>query len=278
MSMIELEADLLHVEVDAHVARVRFDAPPTNVITWSLVRQLRAACDAAAADDDVRVVTFCSDDPEFWLAHFDVESILSSGQREEAKPGWLHPFHRMCLAWRAIPKPTIAVIEGRVGGGGAEFASALDMRFGTSEGTLLNQMEVPLGIIPGGGGTQYLPALVGYARACEVILGGGDVDGPLAAAWGWLNRCVPRSELPAFVTELCGRLARFDPEAVARAKQALRLADAPLEPRLGREADLFDECAGRPRSKATMRRFLELGGQTRDGERRVADLAAEANG
>ena len=73
----------------------------------------------------------------------------------------------------AMPRVTIAQIEGRVGGGGCELIQAFDMRFGVRGRTTINQMEVPIGILPGGGGTQRLPRLVGRGRALEIILGGG---------------------------------------------------------------------------------------------------------
>jgi enoyl-CoA hydratase/carnithine racemase len=84
-----------------------------------------------------------------------------------------------------MPKATIAVIEGIARGGGSEFAMACDMRFAALGKARLGQPEVALGIIPGGGGTQRLPRLVGRSRALEVILGCDDIDAATAATWGY---------------------------------------------------------------------------------------------
>ena len=90
-----------------------------------------------------------------------------------------------------MPKATIAVIEGIARGGGSEFALAFDMRFAALGKARLAQPEVAIGIIPGGGGTQRLPRLVGRARALEVILGCEDIDAATAEAWGYVNRALP---------------------------------------------------------------------------------------
>ena len=151
-----------------------------------------------------------SADPDFFIAHFDVEAILefpTDGEpRREATP---NPFHQMCERMRTMPKATIAEINGRVGGGGSELASSCDMRFGAIGRTIVNQMEVPLGIIPGGTGTQRLPRLVGRGRAMEIILGGVDIDAVTAERWGYLNRALPAEELRPFVDSLAHRIARF---------------------------------------------------------------------
>ena len=96
-----------------------------------------------------------------------------------------------------MPKITIAQIEGRVGGGGCELIQAFDMRFGVVDKTVINQMEVPLGILPGGGGTQRLPRLLGRGRALEIVLGGEDLDAATAERWGLLNRAFAANEIEA---------------------------------------------------------------------------------
>ena len=121
---------------------------------------------------------------------------------------------------------SIAEIAGRAGGGGNEFASACDMRFGLRGKAIFNQMEVPLGILPGGTGTVTLPRHVGRNRALEMILGGVDVDAETAEAWGYLNRCFDTAaELRAYVDWLAARIASFPQLAVGHAKQVRAKAD-----------------------------------------------------
>jgi enoyl-CoA hydratase/carnithine racemase len=173
-----------------------------------------------------------------------------------------------------MPKATIAVIEGRVGGGGSEFALACDMRF-ASPAAVFNQPEVSLGILPGGGGTTRLPRLIGRSRALEAILGCDDVDAATAERWGWVNRVVPTEELHGVVDRLATRIAGFPPHAVAAAKASVLVAEAGVTEQLLAEGDAFNRTLGEPRAVASMQRFLERGGQTPDGERRLGALAAE---
>src|SRR5205823_1653710 len=104
---------------------------------------------------------------------------------------------------------------------------SVDMRFGALGKTKINQMEVPLGILPGGTGTQRLPRLMGRGRALEVILGGDDLDAETAEKWGYLNRALPPDELGPFVDRLAYRIASFPAAAVALAKEAVLNAELP---------------------------------------------------
>ncbi len=174
----------------------------------------------------------------------------------------------MCEAFRTMPKATIAELAGRVGGGGNELAMSCDMRFGALDHTIINQMEVPLGILPGGTGTQRLPQLVGRGRAMEMILGGIDVDAVEAEQWGLLNRALPVDELSAFVDRLAARIASHPRQAVALAKQSVLNAESmPLPEALAEEVFLFQHTTRNPDARRRMKQFLESGGQTRDGER-----------
>jgi enoyl-CoA hydratase/carnithine racemase len=268
---------LLHVALDDGVAAVTIDAPPINVMTIPLYFELAGMCAEIEADDDVRVLVLRSADPDFFIAHFDVSAILQfptdTDPVRETAP---NAFHEMCERLRTMPKATIAEINGRVGGGGSELASSCDMRFGALGRTVINQMEVPLGILPGGTGTQRWPRLVGRGRAMEMILGGIDLDAETAERWGYLNRALPPDQLRAHVDELARRIASFPPGAVARAKQSiLNTETMPVADGLAEEAFLFQQTLRDPRAQAAMKRFLEIGGQTREGELRVGDLVTE---
>jgi enoyl-CoA hydratase/carnithine racemase len=182
----------------------------------------------------------------------------------------------MCERLRTLPIPTIAKIAGRVGGGGNEFSSCCDMRFGLRGRTVINQMEVPMGILPGGCGTQQLPRLVGRSRAMEIILGADDLDAETAQQWGYLNRVFDTQlELDNFVDRLATRMAAWPREAVALAKQSILNADGPLEEGLREEAYLFQRTLRTADAQRNMARALSLGAQTREGEARIADLATE---
>ena len=146
------------------------------------------------------------------------------------------------------------------------------MRFGAIGQTVINQMEVPLGILPGGTGTQRLPRLVGRGRAMEIILGGVDIDAETAESWGLLNRALPPEELRPHVTALAKRIAGFPPVAVAAAKAAVANADTmSLHDAMLEEAFLFQQTLRDPQARRRMEKFIEDGGQTRDGEKNLLD-------
>jgi enoyl-CoA hydratase/carnithine racemase len=226
------------------------------------------------ADDALTVVVFKSADPDFFIAHYDVANILqfpTDGDPERSTE--LNPFHTMCERVRTMNKVTIAQIEGRVGGGGSEFAASMDMRFGVIGKTIVNQMEVPLGILPGGSGTQRLPRLVGRGRALEIILAGEDLDAETAERWGYLNRIYAADAIDAKIAALAQRIASFPASAVRLAKASVNAADLPIQQGLQEEAYLFARLLRTDAAQQNMSRFLEIGGQTREGEMQVAELA-----
>lgn len=252
------------------------DAPPINIVTLDLFAELARLAAELEADRGTLVFILKSADPDFFLAHFDVAAILGfpvdEPARRDAGP---NAWHEMCRRFATMDIVTIAQIEGRVGGGGAELSMNFDMRFGVSGKTIINQMEVPLGILPGGTGTQLLPRLVGRARALEIILSGNDLDAETAVQWGWLNRALPADGIETFVSGLAHRIAGFPADAVRLAKAAVNSADLPLAEGLAAESFLFQTSIRSPAARAAMTRFLEIGGQSRKGELRVADLSAQ---
>ena len=269
------EYELLSVEGDRRVAIATISAPPMNVMTLPLFLELLRFGTQVGDDPAVGVVVLRSADPDFFIAHFDVEAILEFPIEGEAKRNANNAFHQMCERFRTMEKVTLAQVEGRVGGGGCELIQAFDMRFGVVDRTRINQMEVPLGILPGGGGTQRLPRLVGRGRALEIILGGEDIDARTAEAWGLLNRALPADEIAGFVAKLARRIASFPPEAVRLAKRAVDCAAMPLKEGLIEEAFLFDTLLRTGDAQQNMRRFMECGGQTRAAELEVAELAGK---
>jgi len=268
--------ELLTVEARDRVASVIISNPPINVITPQLYGELVALSEELRDDPDLTVVVVKSADPDFFLAHYDVSHILQFPTDQDAEfSAEQNPYHGMCERFRLMDKVTIAQIEGRVGGGGSELASGFDMRFGVRGKTRINQMEVPLGILPGGSGTQRLPRLVGRARALEIILAGDDLDAETAERWGYLNRIFEPDDIGPYVDALAARIASFPVEAVRLAKQAVNSADKPLHEGLADEGYLFQRLLRTEGAQSNMRKFMDIGGQTREGELRMGELCAE---
>lgn len=255
------------------VATVSIHNPPLNLIDRELFREFRRAVEQLEHDDNVRVIVLRSSVPGWFIAHYDVNLIIGAPPvTEKRTEPWL--LQKMTERLRTMPKATIAVLEGRTGGGGSELALSFDMRFASPQ-AVLNQPEVALGLLPGGSGSQRLPRLIGRSRALEVILGCDDIDALTAERWGWVNRVLPEDQLWPFVSRLAARIAAFPPHALAAAKAAVLQAEGNLDADLVKEANAIDSLTSHPDTQTALRRFLDIGGQTVDGERRLGELAGQ---
>ncbi|WP_439815275.1 enoyl-CoA hydratase/isomerase family protein [Zavarzinia sp. CC-PAN008] len=266
---------LVNVQVRGRIAYATIDAPPVNVMTLALYDELARLSKDVEADDSLHVFVLRSANPDFFIAHFDVSAILE--MPTDGTPNYddyaASEYHAMCRRFTTMNKVTIAQIEGRVGGGGSELSMNFDMRFGTRGKTFVNQMEVPLGILPGGSGTQVMPRLIGRNRAMEVIMGGVDMDADTAERWGYLNRVFePGGACGAYVDWIANRIASFPTEAVRLAKASINSAEKPLADGLRDESHLFQQLLRTESGQRAMTKFLEIGGQTRGGELKIQEL------
>ncbi len=223
----------LHISLDQGLATVTIAHPPLNVLDIPLIMELMRFTAAVRADEQVRVIVFQSADPEFFIAHGDMHFITDpasvAGFVDEANPSPLNPMQELHEQLRTLPQVTIAKITGLARGGGNELLLALDMRFAAIGRTGLAQPEVLMGIIPGGGATQYLTRLAGAPRALEAILGAELFDAELAERYGWINRALPAEELDGFVETLARRIAALPVGVAAAAKAAVQTALSPLQ-------------------------------------------------
>ena len=266
--------ETLGIEYDKGVLTATINNPPMNVMTPPLYMDLVGFTSEVEKDESVKVVVFQSADADFFIAHFDVEAILEFPIDTPAEKSLeFSDFHLMCERVRTMPKATIVKMAGRAGGGGNEFASSCDMRFGLKGKTVINQMEVALGILPGGTGTQRLPRLVGRGRAMEICLGSDDIDAETAVQWGYLNRVFDSAnELDGFVDSLSKRIACWPAEAIALCKASINNAEMPLSDGLLEEAFLFQQTLRTKGAQQNMRKAMAMGLQTREGELRMGEL------
>ena len=266
----------LKIRIDQGVAFVTIDNPPMNLLSMELISEFNRLQRKVARDDEVRVIVFDSADPDFFIAHFDVSTLAVLPDEPPPKSDVLIGMHPVCEAYRTMPKVSIAKLEGIARGGGSEFVLALDMRFGAIGKAVLGQPEIVVGIIPGGGGTQRLPRLMGRSRAMEAILGGIDFPAELAEKYGYINRAFPPDELTSYVEELAYRIASFPAESIAIAKKAvLTSLEQPIVEGLLEEMHLFNQACALPAAKERMNWFLQKTGQTREAELDEAGLLNE---
>jgi enoyl-CoA hydratase/carnithine racemase len=272
--------DTLEIDRSGGVAWVTISHPPINLLDASLLRDLYALVVEleqvdTASPEGPRVVVLRSADPDFFIAHADLELIRTLPREPQPYPSELGFFHGFVERWRTLPQVTIAQIEGRARGGGSELALSLDLRFGAIGRAVLAQPEVALGIIPGGGGTQRLARLAGRGRALEAVLGCDDFDAETAASYGWVNRALPAEDIGPFVDRLARRIASFPAAALRLAKEAVDAAVAAPFDGLLAEAHAFNQTLTDPALDARFDAALAAGAQTRAGE---LDLGALLDG
>jgi enoyl-CoA hydratase/carnithine racemase len=227
---------LVHLEL-GRVALLALDNPPLNLVTRELIGELREALATLAAADpgDIRAVVVAGRGERAFCAGSDVGEFEE--QRGEAGR------ERLALeqgTWRLLaelPMPTLAAIEGNALGGGLELALACDLRV-ASERARLGLPEVRLAVIPGAGGTQRLPRIVGPARARELILTGRVLDAAEAERIGLVTRVVPAGEAVGAALAIGEEIAQRGPLAVREAKRLIDAAtDVPLEAGLAAELE-----------------------------------------
>ncbi|MFC8526016.1 enoyl-CoA hydratase/isomerase family protein [Nocardia sp. NPDC057227] len=263
----------LTVRREHGVAVVTLDHPPVNLLDTELIADLDRLHAELATDPTTRVVVVESANPDFFLAHGDLRLLTDPAALDAYVQG---PGLDLFQRYRALPQLTIAKVTGRVRGGGAEFLLHLDLRYAALGNAWFGQPEVSLGIFPGGGGTRELPALLGRARALEVILSGQLYDAATAERYGWIDRALPAAELDPFVAELAHRIAAQPPAAVAAAIAAIDAALPARPDSAEREMallmPLFTSADAIDRAAAA----LAAGAQTVAGERDLEGLIERA--
>jgi len=248
------------------MAVVTIESPPLNLVDGPFLAALLALLPELEADDDLRVVVFRSADPDFFLMHGDVEALAAS----TPQPGTtaIQPNMAAAVFERLHHEPfvTIGVLDGAARGGGCEFLSALDLRVGTPR-AVIGQPEVPLGILPGAGGTVRWARFAGRATALELLLTGRDVAAHEALALGWLVAIHDPSDVDASAIDLARKIARMPPASIAAVKRVVDIALGDITDALVAESNALTALMAAGNHVEPMHRFLGAGGQTRDGER-----------
>jgi enoyl-CoA hydratase/carnithine racemase len=254
--------------------RVVFDNPPLNIMGATIFEGLQDLLARMDASPSLRVVVFESANPEFYIAHFDLEDTSGSlGLLKTAGPSGLPILLDTFVRLTKSPVVSIAKIRGRVRGVGSEFVLACDMRFASREKAILAQVEVGAGVHPGGGGTERLPLLLGRGRALEIVLGANDFDGETAERYGYVNRALPDTELDGFVEMLARRIASFDRRPIAAAKNLINQVSLPPVDRLLDGLNSFTTALTWPESQRRFQALSNRGlGQPGEMENRFGEL------
>ena len=231
---------------------ITFSNPPINMFVPTTIVELGAVMADLEAEPSVKVVVFQSANPDFFIAHLDVSKAAE-------RPGLLDLWRDFVLRLSATSVVSIAKIRGRTRGIGNEFVLACDMRFASRQGALFGQPEIGVGLVPGGGGLEWLPRVVGRSRALEIVLSGDDFDAEVAERYGWVNRTLDEADLDGFVDTLARRVASFDREALAAAKKQINRTGLPTANELQSSNDMFFPTLAWPGAQARRAKVRSIG-------------------
>ena len=247
--------EFVSLEITDSIGTIRLNRPPVNALNDQVTSELAEAARAAAADE-VRAVVIYGGEKVF-AGGADIKVMAEAGYAEMAvRSGRLHEAMNELAG---LGKPVVAAITGYALGGGLEVALAADFRV-AGEKARLGQPEILLGVIPGAGGTQRLPRLIGPARAKDLVFSGRMVGAAEALAIGLVDQVAPDAEVYSAAVDMVKRYAAGPALALRAAKQAI---DAGLGVELATGLELervqFAALFGTEDQRAGMRSFLENG-------------------
>jgi enoyl-CoA hydratase/carnithine racemase len=250
-------AEFISTEQDGYVATVTIDHPPVNALSAPLLEELEAEIDRLDHDDGVRAIVLMGAGERAFVAGADISEFPALREAAAEEGGSARGIQKLGARMDAAHKPFVAAIHGFCLGGGLELAMCCDLRV-ASEDAQLGQPEIKLGLIPGGGGTQRLPRLVGLGRALLLNMTGEFIDARTAYDWGLVERVVPKEELPDTARGLAKTIAAQSPVAIGVLRELARTTrDLPLEEGLRREADGFRRCLASEDGAEGVAAFLE---------------------
>ncbi len=248
--------ELVRLEVEGGVGTIRLDRPKMNAINGQLRADLHAAALEAGEREDVRAVVLYGGERVF-AAGADIAEMAELPYAEAVS--WGQQLQETLRVVDRIPKPVVAAVTGYALGGGFELALAADFRV-MGERAKVGLPEITLGIIPGAGGTQRLPRLVGPARAKELVFSGRHLAADEALRLGLAEQVVPDAEVYAAARALAERFAAGPAVALRAAKQAVDDGlEVDLDSGLRLETALFTALFGTEDQKTGMRTFLAEG-------------------
>lgn len=198
--------------------RVVIGNPPLSLFDPVTFAELNVLMDDIEKDKNLKVIVFESADKDFFMNHHDVDNRIDVPNIPGAMPffgNW--PKFVTRLAQSSVI--SIAKVRGRAWAQGFEFALACDMRFASKERAKFALIEVGGSSIPGGGGIEWLAALVGRSRTLEIVCSADEFDAEIGEHYGFVNRSLPDAELDAYVDALATRMSRFEKRALETGKK-----------------------------------------------------------
>lgn len=248
--------EFVSLDVDGAIGTIRLDRPPMNALNVVVQEEIRAAAEEASRRTDVRAVVLYGG-PKVFAAGADIKEMVEMTYSDMAARA--NALSSAFDSVARIPKPVVAAVTGYALGGGCELALTADFRV-CGDNAKLGQPEILLGIIPGAGGTQRLPRLIGPARAKDLVYTGRFVDAEEALSIGLVDRVVPPDDVYGAAVEMAARYATGPAMALRAAKQAIDGGlDVDLATGLRWESQLFAGLFATEDRTIGMRSFVENG-------------------
>jgi len=261
----DFDFEFLEFDLSDEIATITVSRPDKlNALDNDTLVELAGAFEGAFDHDDVKVIVLTGAGSKSFVAGADIQMLSEQGTLDGRSNGQIGQDVMALIA--EGPKPVIAAVNGYALGGGLELALACDFRYASSN-AIFGLPEVSLGIIPGYGGTQRLPRLIGRGRALEMILTGEKINAEEALRVGLVNRVVEPEQLIEVTRKTASVIASRGPLAVMFAKEAVsRGTNVPLSDGLAIEADLFGLVSSTKDMKEGMRAFLDKRAPDFEGE------------
>lgn len=220
-------SNFIQLETQGRVAVVTLNHPPVNALSPQVIAELDSVLKTIEANDEIGALVLTGAGPKIFVAGADIKAMseMTPAQAEELAHNGQSTLNRL----EDMPKLTICAMNGLALGGGLELAMACDLRI-CAEHAKMGQPEINLGIIPGFGGTQRLPRIVGMGRAMQMLITGDPIDAQTALSWGLVNAVHPADQLLEAALKIAQAAAAKAPVAVKLIQQAVYQGiDKPLQ-------------------------------------------------
>lgn len=246
----------IQVEKNAQIAWITINRPSQlNALNKQTIHELNSALIELEEDKEIGVVCLTGSGEKAFVAGADIKEFADYNIQEGIDLAYSGQ-EKLFNVLERFPKPTIAAINGFALGGGLELAMACHIRI-ASTNARMGLPEVSLGVIPGYGGTQRLPNLVGRGRANQLIFSAEMITADLAEKWGLVNFVVEQSELKNAAESLANKILKNSPAAISTAIQAVNSGFDAMKDGLKSEIELFGACFGTQDFKVGTSAFLD---------------------
>jgi enoyl-CoA hydratase len=246
---------------EGRIAVLTYTHPPRNFMTFAALEELGRLVRSLGKDQEISMLMITGGLERDFIAHAELQDLVASGRGQPTESDYASSWVRAVRELEMVEQPVVAAINGQCWGGGLEIAAACSLRIAAASAHFA-QAEVDIGVIPGGGGSQRLPRIVGRGRGIELVLSGRQFDASEAYAIGLVSAVLPDEDFLPHALEWCAPTARKSRNALVTAKRVMRDGlELPLPQALELERQAFEEIHA---SEGALRRQEKLIGIYRD--------------